>query len=84
MSRLPRLALRVLAVVALAALLVGVPLAVIRGFGLPLPTWAQLGDAWTTSRVDGDLVVGIGAGVFALLWSWFALTALAELWQVLA
>lgn len=84
MSRLPRLALRVLAVVALAALLVGVPLVVIRGFGLPLPTWAQLGDAWTSSRVDGDLVVGIGAGVFALLWSWFALTALAELWQVLA
>lgn len=84
MSRLTRLVLRVLAVVALAALLVGVPLVVISGFGLPLPTRAQLGDAWTSSRVDGDLVMGVGASVFALLWSWFALTALAELWQVMA
>ena len=82
--RLPRLLLRALALTVLAALLVGVPLLVFRLIGNPLPSTQHLQNAWATRRVDADLVIDIGGAVFAVLWAWFALTAIAELWQVLA
>ena len=82
--RLPRLFLRGLALAILTALLVGVPLLVLRLIGNPLPSAQSLQDAWTSRRVDAGLVIDVGVAVFAVLWAWFAITAIAELWQVLA
>lgn len=84
MTRLPRTLLRLLALAFLAALLIGVPLAVFRVVGSPLPGADQLRAAWSARRIDSDLVLKIGGLVFAILWLWFALTALAEAWQVLS
>ncbi|MGB8860684.1 MAG: hypothetical protein WCC60_15605, partial [Ilumatobacteraceae bacterium] len=82
--RLPRLLLRGCAFLMLAGLLVGVPVAVFRLVGVPLPGATDLHDAWHDRRIDGDLVVRVGMAVFAVLWLWFAVTALAELWHVVA
>ncbi|MEQ1703173.1 MAG: hypothetical protein ABMA25_23965, partial [Ilumatobacteraceae bacterium] len=84
MSRLSRTVLRLLALVLLAALLIGIPLAVFRLVGSPLPSTEQLRAAWSARRIDSDLVLRIGGLVFAVLWAWFALTALTEAWQVLS
>ena len=82
--RSPRLLLRGLALAALAALLVGVPLLVFRVIGNPLPSLSRLEQAWSSRRVGGDLVIDIGGSVFVVLWAWFAITAITELWHVLA
>jgi hypothetical protein len=82
--RLSRALLRAVALVVLAGLLVGVPWLVFRAVGSPVPTGTQLSDAWRNRTVDAELVVRIGAAVFAVLWMWFAVTALAEAWHVLA
>ncbi len=84
MMRIPRALLRALALLLLAALLVGVPVVVFRLVGVPLPGADELRDAWHNRQIGGELVVRVGAGVFALLWAWFTVTALAELWQVMA
>jgi len=76
--------LRLLAFLMLAVVLVGVPVAVFRLIGVPLPGADELRNAWQSRQVSGDLVVRIGAAVFAGLWLWFAATALAELWHVVA
>ncbi|MDO8362848.1 MAG: hypothetical protein Q7V88_08120, partial [Actinomycetota bacterium] len=82
--RATRALLRVLTLALLAVLLVGVPVLVVRLIGMPLPGAHQIRAAWQHRRVDGDLVLRIGAAVFSVLWLWFALTALAELWNVLS
>ena len=81
--RSTRTLLRVLAAALLLAVLVAVPLLVLRTIGQPFPHAAQLRAAWTHRRMDGDLVIRTGASIFSLLWLWFAATALAEVWQVL-
>ncbi len=84
MNRVRRAVLRSAALLVLAALLVGVPWIVFRSVGSPLPAAAQLRDAWRSRRVDSEVVIQVGVAVFTLLWAWFACTALAELWQVVA
>ncbi len=82
--RVARAVLRFLAFLMLAALLVGVPVGVFKLVGVPLPGAGELRDAWQHRQIGGELVVRIGAAVFAGLWLWFAATALAELWHVVA
>ena len=82
--RIPRALLRVLALVLLAVMLVGVPAVVFRLVGIPLPSPDELRHAWGEHRIDTDLVVRIGAAVSAVLWLWFAVTAVAELAHVTA
>ena len=82
--RIPRAVLRVLALTLLAALLVGVPVVVFQLLGVPLPGVDGIRDAWHNRQIDGDLVIRVGAGVFALLWVWFAATAVTELWHAMS
>ena len=82
--RLSRVVLRFFAFLLLAALLVGVPIVLFKIVGVPLPGSDELRDAWQRRQIGGELVVRIGAAVFAVLWLWFAATALAELWHVIA
>lgn len=84
MDRLSRTLLRALALTLLAVLLVGIPVAVFQLVGSPVPSGEQLRAAWSARRIDSELVLRIGGLVFAVLWAWFALTALAEAWQVLS
>ncbi len=82
--RFSRAVLRVLAFVMLAASLVGVPVVLFRLVGFPIPGAHELRGAWQQHQIDSDLVMRIGAAVFAVLWLWFASTAIAELWHVIA
>ncbi len=75
---LPRLS----ALVLLAVVLIGLPCVLVATIGAPFPSPARLAEAWHRRRVPGDLVIRAGAFVFALLWAWFAATALAELAQI--
>ena len=84
MSRPLRALARLVTALGLAVVLAGVPMAIVLGVGVPLPSLAGLRDAWSAQRVDADLVLRIGTLVFVALWAWFALTALAELWRVMA
>ena len=84
MHRTLRLVARLATTTLLAAALIAVPAVVLHVVGVPFPGLTQLRSAWTTQRIDEDLVLRIGATVFSLLWVWFAATALAELWRVLA
>ena len=83
MMRLRRGTLRVLASVLLLSVMVGVPVALKKLVGFPLPSTTQLRDAWRNNSVDADLVLAIGAAIFTVLWLWFVLTALAELLHVI-
>lgn len=83
LMRLRRGALRVLASVVLLGVMVGVPIALRRVVGFPLPSATQLRDAWRHNSVDADLVLAIGAALFTALWLWFVFTALAELLHVI-
>ena len=83
MMRLRRGTLRVLASVLLLSVMVGVPVALKKLVGFPLPSAAQLKDAWRNNSVDANLVLAIGAATFTVLWLWFVLTALAELLHVI-
>lgn len=69
---------RVLAAAALAALLLGLPVLAVSTFGFPLPSWSQLAQSWHQRRVPDELVLRCGALVVAVLWGWFAGTAVAE------
>lgn len=84
MRRILRAVARLTATVLLATALVAVPAVVLTVVGLPFPSGDQLRSAWTSQRISEDLVLRIGASVFTLLWAWFAVTAIAELWRVLA
>jgi len=66
------------------AVLVGVSVAMFKLVGVPVPGAEELRDAWQHRQIGGELVVRIGAAIFAGLWLWFAATALAELWHVIA
>ncbi|MCE9620989.1 MAG: bacterial transcriptional activator domain-containing protein [Actinomycetia bacterium] len=83
MMRLRRGALRAMALVLLLGLTIGVPVALRRLVGFPLPSASQIRDAWRHNSVDADLVLAIGAALFTVLWSWFVLTALAELLHII-
>lgn len=84
MIHLRRAVVRAAALLLLAALLIGVPCLVFRSIGSPFIAAEQLQDAWRSQRVDSDVVIRIGIAVFTVLWAWFALTALGELWHVIA
>lgn len=81
--RLRRGTLRVLASVLLLIVMIGVPLALRKLVGFPLPSATQLSDAWRHNTVDARLVLSIGAAIFTVLWLWFLFTALAELLHVI-
>ena len=83
MMRLRRGTLRVFASVLLLGAMIGVPIALRKLVGFPLPSGAQLRNAWRNNSVDADLVLAIGAAIFTVLWLWFVLTALAELLHVI-
>lgn len=70
------------ALLMLLAFLVGVPFAVLTTVGLPGPMSARWRSVWSTGRLGTDAVVQVGAVLFAVLWAWFAVTALAEVVQV--
>ncbi|CAN5622260.1 hypothetical protein BH10ACT2_BH10ACT2_20210 [soil metagenome] len=82
-TRLLRGTLRTLASALLVGVMVGVPLALRKLVGFPLPSIGQLADAWRKSTIDSDLVLSIGAAIFTVLWLWFVFTALAELLYVI-
>lgn len=84
MTRLSRTIMRVLACVVLMVLLVGVPVIVVRLVGVPYASSAELRGAWQHRQIGADLVVRIGAAIFAVLWLWFAITAVFELWHIVA
>ena len=69
------LARRLGALIALVLLLVAVPALVIGLIGLPDRTTLSPG---ALSRLDEQTLVHIGLAVFAVLWAWFAVTAIAE------
>ena len=75
--------LRVMATTLLLAVMVGVPVALTKLVGFPLPSVTQLRDAWQHNTIDANLVLSIGAAIFTVLWLWFVLTALAELLHVI-
>ncbi len=79
-----RAVLRVLAFVMLAVLLVGVPVVLIQRVGVPVPRAHDLHRAWQHQQIDSDFVVRVGVAVCAVLWLWFASTAIAELWHVIS
>jgi hypothetical protein len=79
-----RLLVRVAALAVLVILLAGVPVAVLLTVGAPWPSAAQWRDAWQSRTVDTGFVVHLGSAMFLLLWSWFAVTALAEMVRVTA
>ena len=83
MRHISRNALRVVALLALAAALVGVPAFVAVTVGRPFPSIGQLQSVWRTRQVDADFVVRLGTAVFVLLWAWFAVTAVVEFVRVL-
>lgn len=81
--RVPRWFARVLALLALLVVLVVVPLVVVSLVGTPVPSITEFNAAWHQRRVPGTIVVRTGALVFALLWAWFAVTAVGELWNIM-
>jgi hypothetical protein len=81
--RVPRWFARVIALLSLAVVLVVVPLVVVSLVGTPVPSITDLAEAWRQRRVPGTIVVRTGALVFALLWAWFAATAVGELWNIM-
>ena len=82
MRSIIRRLLRFTALVAVAAVLFGVPIAVVRTVGRPLPTLEQWRAVWRSHQVETGFVVRLGSMVFVALWAWFACTALAEAWRV--
>ena len=84
MRSLIRFLVRVAALVALAVLLVGIPVALLFTVGAPWPSMVQWRDAWESRAVDAGFVVHLGAALFLVLWSWFAVTALSEVGRVVA
>jgi hypothetical protein len=82
MNVMSRFVMRTGAVLLLGALLVGLPIALALVVGLPDLSFATWRSLWTTGRIDGGLVVQVGTIVFVVLWAWFAVTALTELWHV--
>lgn len=74
-SRLVSALARSGALLVITAVVVGVPLAVVRLIGLPRPgSWSLA----ATGRLDERVIAEIGAAVFLLLWAWFAITVVAE------
>ena len=67
---------RVAALVALVAVLVGVPLVALRLTGALSD--ASPSSSWTTGRLDDGAVLQIAAVVFLGLWGWFAAVAVSE------
>ena len=82
MNVVARFVLRMGALVLLAMLLVVLPVAVALLVGVPDPSLSEWRSLWTAGRIDGQLVVQVGVVLFVVLWAWFAITALAELWRV--
>ena len=83
MRSLTRLLVRLAALLLLVGLLVGLPTVVLVMVGAPWPSSAEWRDAWQSRMVGTDMVVRLGAGLFLVLWAWFAATALAEAGRVL-
>ncbi|HAP75799.1 MAG TPA: hypothetical protein DCR14_06915, partial [Acidimicrobiaceae bacterium] len=83
MIRPLRVVARALAAAGLFGVLAAVPVVVLATIGVPAPSWEQLRAAWSGGRIDDELVLRLGAAVFTVLWMWFAVTAVAELWRVL-
>lgn len=72
---------RALAAIALIGLTVVLPAVVWHLVGgLDAVAW---GEVVRSRRIDGDTVVALGLVVFALLWAWFAVTAISEVAHVL-
>ncbi|MFZ4810611.1 MAG: hypothetical protein ACOYL9_04630 [Ilumatobacteraceae bacterium] len=67
---------RVAALVAVVAVLVGVPLVALRLTGALSD--ASPSSSWTTGRLDDGAVLQIAAVVFLGLWGWFAAVAVSE------
>lgn len=81
--RVPRWFARVIALLSLMVVLVVVPLVVVSLVGTPVPSITDFAAAWRQRRVPGTIVVRTGALVFALLWAWFAVTSVGELWNIM-
>jgi hypothetical protein len=79
-----RPAARVLAAVSAVGAIVGVPVAMARTVGVPLPTAEQWRMVWNDHQVDSGFVVRVGLTIVSLLWVWFVATALLEVMHVLA
>jgi len=72
-----RLLLRAVALVVLVLVLLGLPAVVVWriGFGAA----GSVGSAgWSGRRLDDSVVIRVGAALFALLWTWFVVSAAAE------
>jgi hypothetical protein len=67
------------ALLVITAVVVGVPLTVVRLMGLPRPGSWSLAAA---GRLDERVIAEIGGAVFLLLWAWFACTVAAEVVRV--
>lgn len=77
-----RWSLRAAALVGVLVVLVGVPVVVVWQIGLAAPGssgWA----GWSGRRLGDGAVIQVGVALFALLWSWFAISAAAECWHLL-
>ncbi|MFM7684952.1 MAG: hypothetical protein ACKPDI_03385, partial [Actinomycetota bacterium] len=74
--------LRVLALLALLTVMVGVPAAVVWRISVAVPGSSRW-RGWQGPRLDDGVVIQAGVALFALLWVWFALSAVAECWHLL-
>ncbi|MEY4176254.1 MAG: hypothetical protein RI900_3419, partial [Actinomycetota bacterium] len=77
-----RWSLRAAALVGVLVVLVAVPVVVVWRIGLAVPgssSWA----GWSGRRLGDGAVIQVGVALFALLWSWFAISAAAECWHLL-
>jgi hypothetical protein len=76
-SRFGELVRGFLSLVALGALVVGVPIALYRGFGTPWPDQAPPG-GWLYVAIDTDIVLRVLVAVVWLAWAHFVVCVLAE------
>lgn len=74
--------LRLGAALAMLALLVALPIAVVALVGPPQR--GALADAMQSGRLDDSAIVQIGTVLFLVLWAWFAATAVGEIVRVAA
>ena len=82
MRRVVRWLLRAAALVVLLAVMVGVPSVVVWRIGVTVPGSSRW-RGWSGRHLDDGAVIQAGLALFALLWAWFALSAVAECWHLL-
>lgn len=75
--------LRLAVALVLLVVVVVVPMLLVRSVAAGVFDGMSIADLITRRRADDRVVVALGVLVFAMLWAWFTLTAMVEVWAVL-